>query len=238
MTLDANYLRGTVAAVFSILQHTACPEDVSFHFLAARRRDADAVRATFPYLDPSVHLFDPARVSGRISRSVRHVVAAPEYCHTNFTKYFTDAFWSDPRLSATFRQGPHRRRRPCYFNTGVMVIDVARWRAGGYSRRVEEWMAVQKEEKRIYSLGSLPPFLLVLAGEIMPVDHRWNQHGLGGDNAEGRCRSLHPGPISLLHWSGKGKPWLRLDTRKPCTVDYLWEPYDLYKAAATTAIEE
>ncbi|KAI5008434.1 hypothetical protein ZWY2020_009482 [Hordeum vulgare] len=289
MTLDANYLRGTVAAVFSILQHTACPEDVSFHFLAARRRDADAVRATFPYLDPSVYIFDPARVSGRISRSVRHaldqplnyariyladtlpravrrviyldsdvvvvddvrklwsvdldaggghVVAAPEYCHTNFTKYFTDAFWSDPRLSATFRQGPHRRRRPCYFNTGVMVIDVARWRAGGYSRRVEEWMAVQKEEKRIYSLGSLPPFLLVLAGEIMPVDHRWNQHGLGGDNAEGRCRSLHPGPISLLHWSGKGKPWLRLDTRKPCTVDYLWEPYDLYKAAAATAIEE
>lgn len=288
MTLDANYLRGTIAAVFSILQHTACPEDVSFHFLSARRRDADAVRATFPYLDPSVYLFDPARVKGRISRSVRHaldqplnyariyladtlpravrrviyldsdvvvvddvrklwsvdldagghVVAAPEYCHTNFTKYFTDAFWSDPRLSATFRQGPHRRRRPCYFNTGVMVIDVARWRAGGYSRRVEEWMAVQKEEKRIYSLGSLPPFLLVLAGEIMPVDHRWNQHGLGGDNAEGRCRSLHPGPISLLHWSGKGKPWLRLDTRKPCTVDYLWEPYDLYKAAAATAIEE
>uniref|UniRef100_A0ACD5UKU3 Uncharacterized protein n=1 Tax=Avena sativa TaxID=4498 RepID=A0ACD5UKU3_AVESA len=291
MTLDANYLRGTVAAVFSILRHTACPEDVTFHFLASRRRDADAVRATFPYLDPRrlhVYRFDPSRVSARISRSVRsaldqplnyariyladilprsvrrviyldsdlvvvddiqklwsvdlaagsHVVAAPEYCHTNFTKYFTDAFWSDASLSATFQQGPRRRRRPCYFNTGVMVMDVARWRQGGYSRRVEEWMAVQKEEKRIYSLGSLPPFLLVLAGEIMPVDHRWNQHGLGGDNVEGRCRSLHPGPISLLHWSGKGKPWLRLDSRKPCAVDHLWAPYDLYKAAAATAIEE
>uniref|UniRef100_A0ACD5YYP8 Uncharacterized protein n=1 Tax=Avena sativa TaxID=4498 RepID=A0ACD5YYP8_AVESA len=283
MTLDANYLRGTVAAVFSILQHTACPEDISFHFLAARRLDADAVRATFPYLRSTVHRFDPSRVSARISRSVRsaldqplnyariyladalprsirrviyldsdlvvvddvrklwavdlgkhRVVAAPEYCHTNFTNYFTDAFWSDANLSATFR----RRRRPCYFNTGVMVMDVARWREGGYSRRVEEWMAVQKDEKRIYSLGSLPPFLLVLAGEIMPVDHRWNQHGLGGDNVEGRCRSLHPGPISLLHWSGKGKPWLRLDSRKPCAVDHLWAPYDLYRPAATTAIED
>jgi hypothetical protein len=99
-------------------------------------------------------------------------------------------------------------------------------------------MAVQKEEKRIYSLGSLPPFLLVLAGEIMPVDHRWNQHGLGGDNAEGKCRSLHPGPISLLRWSGKGKPWLRLDSRKPCVIVHLWAPYDLYKAAAATALEE
>ncbi|KAJ1292215.1 hypothetical protein BS78_02G374600 [Paspalum vaginatum] len=296
MTLDANYLRGTVAAVFSILQHTACPESVAFHFLVAgappRRgpgpgpgtaADDDplaAIRATFPYLDPSVHRFDPSRVRGRISRSVRHaldqplnyariyladtlpagvrrvlyldsdvvvvddvrklwsvdlgdrhVVAAPEYCHANFTKYFTDAFWSDAGLRAAFRG-----RRPCYFNTGVMVMDVARWRRGGYTRRVEEWMAVQKR-KRIYHLGSLPPFLLVLAGDIKPVDHRWNQHGLGGDNMEGRCRNLHPGPVSLLHWSGKGKPWLRLDSRKPCTVDYLWAPYDLYKAAAT-ALEE
>ncbi|XP_040382129.1 probable galacturonosyltransferase-like 4 [Oryza brachyantha] len=283
MTLDANYLRGTMAAVLSILQHTACPESVAFHFLAARPDRPElvaAIRATFPYLEPvSFYRFDPSRVRGRISRSVRHaldqplnyariyladtlpadvrrvlyldsdvvvvddvrklwsvdlgghVVAAPEYCHANFTKYFTDAFWSDADLRSTFAG-----RRPCYFNTGVMVMDVDRWRRGGYTRRVEEWMAVQKQ-KRIYHLGSLPPFLLVLAGDIKPVDHRWNQHGLGGDNMEGRCRSLHPGPISLLHWSGKGKPWLRLDSRKPCTVDYLWAPYDLYKPAAT-ALEE
>uniref|UniRef100_J3MNJ8 Hexosyltransferase n=1 Tax=Oryza brachyantha TaxID=4533 RepID=J3MNJ8_ORYBR len=283
MTLDANYLRGTMAAVLSILQHTACPESVAFHFLAARPDRPElvaAIRAPFPYLEPvSFYRFDPSRVRGRISRSVRHaldqplnyariyladtlpadvrrvlyldsdvvvvddvrklwsvdlgghVVAAPEYCHANFTKYFTDAFWSDADLRSTFAG-----RRPCYFNTGVMVMDVDRWRRGGYTRRVEEWMAVQKQ-KRIYHLGSLPPFLLVLAGDIKPVDHRWNQHGLGGDNMEGRCRSLHPGPISLLHWSGKGKPWLRLDSRKPCTVDYLWAPYDLYKPAAT-ALEE
>ncbi|KAK3125875.1 hypothetical protein QOZ80_7BG0610840 [Eleusine coracana subsp. coracana] len=286
MTLDATYLRGTMAAVFSILQHTACPENVAFHFLAAAKNpETDpslaAIRATFPYLDPAVYRFDPGRVRARISRSVRHaldqplnyariyladtlprrvrrviyldsdvvvvddvrdlwavdlgprhVVAAPEYCHANFTKYFTDAFWADPALPAA----AFRNKVPCYFNTGVMVMDVARWRQGGFTSRVEEWMAVQKR-RRIYHLGSLPPFLLVLAGDIKPVDHRWNQHGLGGDNVEGRCRSLHPGPISLLHWSGKGKPWLRLDARKPCTVDFLWAPYDLYKAAAT-ALEE
>lgn len=281
ITLDEGYLRGSVAAVHSVVQHAMCPESVFFHFLVSDPSLGDLVRAVFPQLRFKVYFFDPARVRGLISSSVRQAleeplnyarnyladllepcvrrviyldsdlvlvddvaklwrtdlggrtVGAPEYCHANFTKYFTARFWSEEQFAGTFEG-----RRPCYFNTGVMVIDVARWRAGGYSRRVEEWMAVQKEEKRIYSLGSLPPFLLVLAGEIMPVDHRWNQHGLGGDNAEGRCRSLHPGPISLLHWSGKGKPWLRLDTRKPCTVDYLWEPYDLYKAAATTAIEE
>ncbi|CAN6306563.1 unnamed protein product [Urochloa humidicola] len=288
MTLDANYLRGTMAAVLSILQHTACPESMVFHFLTTDTEadDADgglaaALRASFPSLDLRVYRFDPSRVRDRISRSVRqeldqplnyarvyladtlpadvrrvtyldsdvvvvddiralasvdlagHVLAAPEYCHANFSSYFTDAFWSHLALNGTFRG---RRRPCCYFNTGVMVMDVVKWRAGGYTRRVEEWMAVQKR-RRIYHLGSLPPFLLVFAGHIRAVDHRWNQHGLGGDNVEGRCRGLHPGPISLLHWSGKGKPWLRLDARRPCSVDYLWAPYDLYRYSSPV-IEE
>ncbi|PWZ40268.1 putative galacturonosyltransferase-like 4 [Zea mays] len=78
----------------------------------------------------------------------------------------------------------------------------------------------------IYHLASLPPFLLVFAGHIWVVDHWWNQHGLGGDNVEGRCRGLHQGHINLLHWSGKGKSWLCLDARRPCSVNYLWAPYE------------
>ncbi|MBA0725286.1 hypothetical protein Golax_021882 [Gossypium laxum] len=249
MTLDENYLRGTMAALVS------------------------SIESTFPYLNFKIYRFDSNRVRGKISKSIRQaldqplnyariyladilpadvkrvlyldsdlvvvddigklwdvdmedkVLAAPEYCHANFTVYFNDAFWSDPVLSNTF-QG----RNPCYFNTGVMVVDVDKWRKGGYTKKVEQWMAFHKK-KRIYHLGSLPPFLLVLAGNIKPVDHRWNQHGLGGDNFEGKCRNLHPGPISLLHWSGKGKPWLRLDSRKPCVVDHLWAPYDLYRSS-------
>ncbi|KAH6769838.1 galacturonosyltransferase-like 4 [Perilla frutescens var. hirtella] len=282
MPLDTNYIRGTMAAVLSILQHSTCPENVSFHFLSVHHLDSEIfplIKSTFPFLRFKMYGFDPNRVRGKISKSIRQaldqplnyariymadilpadvkrviyldsdiivvddvaklwgvvlkgrVLAAPEYCHANFTSYFTEAFWSDGELAAVFEG-----RRPCYFNTGVMVVDVERWRRGGYTRRVEEWMAVQKQ-KRIYQLGSLPPILLVFAGNIKGVDHRWNQHGLGGDNLEGRCRGLHPGPISLLHWSGKGKPWLRLDSRRPCTVDYLWAPYDLHRSSRV-ALEE
>ncbi|KAK3144163.1 hypothetical protein QOZ80_4AG0309510 [Eleusine coracana subsp. coracana] len=110
-----------------------------------------------------------------------------------------------------------------------MVIDLDRWRAGGYTAKLEYWMEVQKQEARIYELGSLPPFLLVFAGEVKAVEHRWNQHGLGGDNVAGQCRELHPGPVSLLHWSGKGKPWLRLDAGRACPLDALWAPYDLLR---------
>lgn len=176
------------------------------------------------YLDSDIIVVDDIAKLWRVDLGDK-VVAAPEYCHANFTNYFTDAFWLDSSLAKKFE----RKERPCYFNTGVMVVDVYRWRKGGYTQKVEEWMILQKQ-KRIYDLGSLPPILLVFAGNIKGVDHRWNQHGLGGDNFEGNCRGLHPGPVSLLHWSGKGKPWLRVDVGKPCTVDHLWTPYDLHRS--------
>ncbi|XP_075485080.1 putative galacturonosyltransferase-like 3 [Primulina tabacum] len=279
MTLDyaTPYLRGSIAAVLSVLQHSSCPENTFFHFLAPPDHRYNLLRtiiSTFPYLRFHLYPFNSTTVNHLISSSIRraldeplnyariyladllpssvtriiyldsdliliddisklwqislnsHVLGAPEYCHANFSHYFTSKFWSSPSFSATFR-----RRDPCYFNTGVMVIDLTKWRNHGFTKKLEYWMKIQKRY-RIYELGSLPPFLLVFAGNVEGVEHRWNQHGLGGDNLEGLCRDLHPGPVSLLHWSGKGKPWLRLDAKMPCTLDNLWTPYDLFKHEA------
>ncbi|KAL6505559.1 putative galacturonosyltransferase-like 9 [Orobanche hederae] len=278
MTLDSEYLRGSMAAVHSVLRHASCPEQVFFHFIAAEFDSASPrvltrlVRSIFPSLNFKVYIFREDTVINLISSSIRSalenplnyarnylgdilhpcvkrviyldsdlvlvddivklwevrmsggkIIGAPEYCHANFTKYFTDNFWSDPVLSSVFGS-----RTPCYFNTGVMVMDLEKWREGHFRKKIENWMELQRK-KRIYDLGSLPPFLLVFGGNVEPIDHRWNQHGLGGDNVAGSCRSLHPGPVSLLHWSGKGKPWVRLDERRPCPLDHLWEPYDLFK---------
>ncbi|KAB2624337.1 galacturonosyltransferase-like 3 [Pyrus ussuriensis x Pyrus communis] len=250
MTLDATYLRGSVAGVFSVLQHATCPENIVFHFIAAshrNRRSSDllrhAITSTFPYLTFHVYHFDSSLVRGKISYSVRRaldqplnyariyladllpsgvrriiyfdsdlivvddvaklwridlgrrVLGAPEYCHANFTNYFTPKFWSNAAFAAEFKG-----RRACYFNTGVMVIDLWKWREGKYTQKLEHWMRVQKR-CRIYELGSLPPFLLVFAGDVEGVEHRWNQHGLGGDNVEGLCRDLHPGPLTVPHES-------------------------------------
>ncbi|KAH7566464.1 hypothetical protein ACOSQ2_023280 [Xanthoceras sorbifolium] len=273
MTLDTAYLRGSVAAIFSILQHSSCPQNILFHFIVSSKSTDhlhDTISHTFPYLNFQIYPFQDDPVSGLISTSIRSaldcplnyarnylanllppcvekvvyldsdlvvvddiamlaatplgdhaVLAAPEYCNANFTSYFTPSFWSNPTLSMAFAG-----RNACYFNTGVMVIDLERWREGDYTTKITEWMELQKR-MRIYELGSLPPFLLVFAGNIAPVDHRWNQHGLGGDNYRGLCRDLHSGPVSLLHWSGKGKPWVRLDANRPCPLDALWAPYDL-----------
>ncbi|XWS33718.1 hypothetical protein CRYUN_Cryun22dG0107400 [Craigia yunnanensis] len=272
MTLDAAYLRGSMAAILSVLQHSSCPQNILFHFIASATTShlGHTISRSFPSLKFQIYPYDSSAVSGLISTSIRSaldcplnyarnylanllppclsrvvyldsdlvlvddvaklaaiplgdqsILAAPEYCNANFTSYFTPTFWSNPTLSLTFAG-----RKACYFNTGVMVIDLQRWREGDYTTKIIEWMELQKR-MRIYELGSLPPFLLVFAGNIAPVDHRWNQHGLGGDNYRGLCRDLHPGPVSLLHWSGKGKPWVRLDANRPCPLDALWAPYDL-----------
>lgn len=270
ITLDFEYLRGSIAAVHSILQHSSCPESIFFHFLVSDTGLKTLVGSTFPQLKFKVYYFDPEIVRKLISTSVRQAleqplnyarnyladileecvgrviyldsdlvvvddvsklwstslgektIGAPEYCHANFTKYFTTGFWSNRQYSKIFA-----KRNPCYFNTGVMVIDLGKWRQSGYTKQIERWMEIQKSD-RIYELGSLPPFLLVFAGYVAPIDHGWNQHGLGGDNVKGSCRDLHPGPVSLLHWSGSGKPWLRLDSKEACPLDALWAPYDLY----------
>ncbi|XP_044491931.1 probable galacturonosyltransferase-like 7 [Mangifera indica] len=270
ITLDVEYLRGSIAAVHSILQHSMCPESIFFHFLVSETNLENLVRSTFPQLKFKVYYFEPEIVRNMISTSVRQAleqplnyarnyladllepcvrrviyldsdlvvvddiaklwatslgsktIGAPEYCHANFTKYFTATFWRKGKFSATFYG-----RKPCYFNTGVMVIDLVKWRLAGYTKRIERWMEIQKSD-RIYELGSLPPYLLVFAGHVAPIEHRWNQHGLGGDNVRGSCRDLHPGPVSLLHWSGSGKPWIRLDSKRHCPLDTLWAPYDLY----------
>ncbi|KAL3831008.1 hypothetical protein ACJIZ3_019810 [Penstemon smallii] len=275
MTLDYSpYLRGSIAAVLSVLQHSTCPENTVFHFLATPHHHPHlhkTIQSTFPYLHFHLYPFDPTTVNHLISSSIRHaldqplnyariyladllptaitriiyldsdlivvddisnlwkinlnshVLGAPEYCHANFSHYFTNKFWSNHFFSSTFKN-----RNPCYFNTGVMVIDLIKWREFNFTKKLEYWMRIQKRH-RIYELGSLPPFLLVFAGNVEGVEHRWNQHGLGGDNIEGLCRDLHPGPVSLLHWSGKGKPWLRLDAKRACTLDNMWAPYDLLR---------
>lgn len=277
MTLDAEYLRGSVAAIHSALKHTSCPESLYFHLITSDSGQPGLteltriVKSAFPYLNFQIYPFDEQIVKTLITPSIRpaldnplnyarsyiadildpcirrviyldsdvivvdeiqtlwsiplpgsKVIGAPEYCHANFNKYFNDNFWLDARYPKVFEG-----KRPCYFNTGVMVMDLEKFREGRFRERVEEWMAVQRKQ-RIYELGSLPPFLLVFGGNIESIAHRWNQHGLGGDNLVNSCRGLHPGPVSLLHWSGKGKPWVRLDAGDPCSVDLLWAPYDLH----------
>lgn len=64
------------------------------------------------YIDSDVILVDDILKLWTTSLSSR-TLASPEYCHVNFTKYFTSKFWSNKTFSKVFNG-----RKPCYFNTG------------------------------------------------------------------------------------------------------------------------
>ncbi|KAK5845566.1 hypothetical protein PVK06_001757 [Gossypium arboreum] len=231
-----------MAAILSVLQHSSCPHNIAFHFLISATANASLLRATisssFPYLYFRLYPFDHSSVAPLISTSIRSALDCPlNYARIYLASLLPSCIHrvlyldsdlilvDDVAELAAIQLGDNSVLAATEY-CRVMVMDLDRWREGDYTRKIEEWMEIQKR-MRIYELGSLPPFLLVFAGNIVPVDHRWNQHGLGGDNFDGLCRDLHPGPVSVLHWSGKGKPWARLDAKTPCLLDALWASYDL-----------
>ncbi|KAK9158742.1 hypothetical protein Scep_005316 [Stephania cephalantha] len=87
--------------------------------------------------------------------------------------------------------------------------------------------------------------LLSFAGNIAPVDHRWNQDGLGGDNFRGlslgfASRQSPP----ALEW--EGKPWASpspqmfwsLSSLSPKSIDQKVPPHPLSRAKSSTGFIE
>ncbi|GLU18338.1 hypothetical protein SLE2022_346440 [Rubroshorea leprosula] len=83
MTLDLEYLRGSIAAVNSINHHASCPDNIFFHFIAAEFDPANPrllnqiVRSTFPSLKFKIYIFREDKVINLISSSIREALENP-----------------------------------------------------------------------------------------------------------------------------------------------------------------
>ncbi|KAK4768701.1 hypothetical protein SAY87_003842 [Trapa incisa] len=80
MTLDTQYLRGSMASILSILQHSACPQNVAFYFIYfAATSNSTLHRSTIAasYLRFEVYPFDDSAVARLISTSIRSTLTAP-----------------------------------------------------------------------------------------------------------------------------------------------------------------
>ena len=110
MTLDTNYLRGTMAAVLSMLQHSTCPENLAFHFLSSHDDPPElfsSILSTFPYLKMKIYPFDSNRVRGKISKSIRQALDQP----LNYAKiYLADTIPEDVKCVI-------------YFDFDLVVVD-------------------------------------------------------------------------------------------------------------------
>ena len=136
-----------------------------------------------------------------------HVVGSPEFCHRRMHRYFSAAFWQSAAAAEV-----KRYRGACYFNPGVLVVNLELWQTQKVTQQLLRWMALQKAaveggREPLYHLGSLPPFLLAFAGRLAPVSAHWNFHDLG---CPGICPACMSPDVRLLHFSCRNKPWYRL----------------------------
>jgi len=236
----ADYALDVVLAFFPYLNYKAYVVDGSefrhiVRSMAYRGHDLENplnyVRMTLPHIIPEcveklIYLDTDTLMLGRVedmySTDVSsNIIGSPEFCDYKLQNYFTKEFWANRTLSRRFES----KKRACYFNPGVLVINAPAWRKHSATKRLQHWLELQKRSKvPLYTLGSLPPFLLVFAGEVAHMALAWNEHDLGSG-----CNIVPvPHKARLLHWSCSGKPWRRIRDGAPCSIDtYYWQPYDL-----------
>jgi len=86
-----------------------------------------------------------------------------------------------------------------YFNSGMMLIDIARWNQSDISTKV---LAVLAEHYASFSLADQDALNLVLAGDVLSLSPIWNQiYDLG---------QMSHDPVDgtvFLHYAGTVKPW-------------------------------
>lgn len=86
-----------------------------------------------------------------------------------------------------------------YFNSGVLVFNLARWRERAFAQRVIDYIAAHPNQMRF---GEQDALNAVLANEWRLLDRRWNQLVSPWKGHEGRQYQK-----GILHFVSGSKPW-------------------------------
>ena len=81
------------------------------------------------------------------------------------------------------------------FNTGVMVVDLNRWRQGN-------WTPKLAKTAEACVTNDQPTFNIVFMDKYQHFDKSWNTYALGS-TVKARTKRIG----NILHWSGPVKPW-------------------------------
>ncbi|KAM0755306.1 nucleotide-diphospho-sugar transferase [Meredithblackwellia eburnea MCA 4105] len=114
----------------------------------------------------------------------------------------------------------------CTLNNGVLVYDLPSWRTSNpsFADQLFHWTKLNNEDM-LYSLGSQPPFNLVVCFFVLikcflrnykVLDDKWNLMDIAGLKEETEYLEGYPWTRSreevdsaaILHWNGELKPWM------------------------------
>lgn len=109
-------------------------------------------------------------------------------------------------------EGIPRVRR--YFNAGVLLFDLARWRAGGFAEKAIRYLEAHPHTR----FSDQDALNVACDGRWAPLDPRWNHIDFSR-----RARfSDMPFPPGILHFAAGPKPW---DYWRPTPSSRLYDAY-------------
>jgi len=115
-------------------------------------------------------------------------------------------------------------RQAGYFNAGVMLVNLERWRTDDVPTRVLDYLHTYREDIVYWDQEGLNA---VLAGDWGALDPRWNQNaGVAGrsyyrpEHLDGETYRRVVEDPWIIHFSGNLKPWMLHDTSDPARALY------------------
>jgi lipopolysaccharide biosynthesis glycosyltransferase len=109
-----------------------------------------------------------------------------------------------------------------YFNSGVLVMDLRRWREERIGERTIEYFL---KHRPILPMPDQDSLNLILGGSWHPLDLRWNMQLYALRRAETLGEQFHVDLVKrrddlisrpgIVHFTGSGKPWEWKDFRNP-----------------------
>lgn len=110
-----------------------------------------------------------------------------------------------PRVSAAFGIRDWHRlglaRNAPYFNAGVMMIDLQRWRDRGVAERA---LAYLRKYGRAVYFNEQEALNAVIGGSWTPLDDRWN---ISANPMHARVQRPGGEGPAIVHFAGRVKPW-------------------------------
>lgn len=97
-------------------------------------------------------------------------------------------------------------REPGYFNSGVLLIDMDRWRADGVTEQATRIYQRYGDQLRTHDQDVLN---IIFSGDWTPIPEKWNklvEHSVHGRFGNGRLDYLTRRE-GLVHFIGGTKPW-------------------------------
>jgi len=95
---------------------------------------------------------------------------------------------------------------PTFFNTGILLFDLDKWRSSKLTLKTESWISVTKEAGLVADDQTWLNLQFHWSGhDFLPLEKKWNHNpaqicALAGDN-------VARAPLAVYHWKGPQKFW-------------------------------